>query len=111
MLTEIGKRAKDAAAKLAVTSTEDKNRILLAMANALRENCDKILEANAIDIENGRKNNMSESLIDRLMLNKDRIEGMAKGIEDVINSITLQDMIDDYNKNKHINDITELIKL
>lgn len=85
MLTEIGKRAKDAAAKLAVISTEDKNRILLAMANALRENCDKILEANAIDIENGRKNNMSESLIDRLMLNKDRIEGMAKGIEDVIN--------------------------
>lgn len=84
MLTEIGKRAKDAAAKLAVTSTEDKNRILLAMANALRENCDKILEANAIDIENGRKNNMSESLIDRLMLNKDRVEGMAKGIEDVI---------------------------
>ena len=84
MLTEIGKRANDAAAKLAVTSTEDKNRILLAMANALRENCDKILEANAIDIENGRKNNMSESLIDRLMLNKDRIEGMAKGIEDII---------------------------
>ncbi len=84
MLTEIGKRAKDAAAKLAVASTEDKNRILLSMANALRENCDKILEANAIDIENGRKNNMSESLIDRLMLNKDRIEGMAKGIEDII---------------------------
>lgn len=84
MLTEIGKRAKDAAAKLAVTSTEDKNRILTAMANALRENCDRILEANALDIENGRKNNMSESLVDRLMLNKDRIEGMAKGIEDVI---------------------------
>lgn len=84
MLTEIGRRAKDAAAKLAVTSTEDKNKILLSMANALRENCDKILEANALDIENGRRNNMSESLVDRLMLNKDRIEGMAKGIEDVI---------------------------
>ena len=55
MLTEIGKRAKDAAAKLAVTSTEDKNRILSAMANALRENSDRILEANALDIENGRK--------------------------------------------------------
>ena len=84
MLTKIGKRAKDAAAKLAITSTEDKNRILEAMANALRENCDRILEANALDIANGRKNNMSESLIDRLMLNQDRIEGMAKGIEDVI---------------------------
>lgn len=84
MLTEIGKRAKDAAAKLAVTSTEDKNRILKAMADALRENCQKILDANTLDIENGRKNNMSEALIDRLMLNEDRIEGMAKGIEDVI---------------------------
>ena len=59
MLTEIGKRAKDAAAKLAITSTEDKNRILEAMANALRENCDRILEANALDIENGRKNTVT----------------------------------------------------
>lgn len=84
MLTEIGKKAKDAAASLAVTSTEDKNRILQAMADALRENCDKILAANALDIENGRKNGMADSLIDRLMLNADRIEGMAQGVEGVI---------------------------
>lgn len=84
MLTEIGKKAKAAAAVLAITSTEDKNRILQAMADALRENCDKILEANALDIENGRENGMAESLIDRLMLNSDRIEGMAQGIEGVI---------------------------
>ena len=84
MLTEIGKKAKAAAAVLAITSTEDKNRILQAMADALRENCDKILEANALDIENGKKNGMAESLIDRLMLNSDRIEGMAQGIEGVI---------------------------
>lgn len=84
MLTEIGKKAKDAAAALAVTSTEDKNRILQAMADALRENCNKILTANALDIENGRKNGMAESLIDRLMLNADRIEGMAQGVEGVI---------------------------
>ena len=84
MLTEIGKKAKAAAAVLAITSTEDKNRILQVMADALRENCDKILEANALDIENGKKNGMAESLIDRLMLNSDRIEGMAQGIEGVI---------------------------
>ena len=84
MLTEIGKRAKVAAAALAVTSTEDKNKILQAMADALRENCDKILAANALDIENGRKNGMAESLVDRLMLNSDRIEGMAQGVEGVI---------------------------
>ncbi len=84
MLTEIGKRAKNAAAALAITSTEDKNKILQAMADALRENCGKILEANALDIENGRKNGMAESLIDRLMLNADRVEGMAQGVEGVI---------------------------
>ena len=84
MLTEIGKKAKEASAKLAVTSTQDKNKILQAMADALRENCNKILEANAIDIENGRKNGMAESLVDRLMLNADRVEGMAQGIEGVI---------------------------
>ncbi len=84
MLTEIGKKAKAAAAALAITSTEDKNRILQAMADALRDNCGKILKANALDIENGRKNGMAESLIDRLMLNADRVEGMAQGIEGVI---------------------------
>jgi len=84
MLTEIGKRVKSASVSLAVASTEDKNRILKAMADALRKNCERILEANALDIENGRKNGMAESLVDRLMLNADRIEGMAQGIEGVI---------------------------
>ncbi len=84
MLTEIGKRVKDASAKLAVTSTEDKNKILGAMAKALRDNCNKILEANKIDLENGRKNGMTEAFLDRLMLNEDRVEGMAQGIEGVI---------------------------
>lgn len=85
MLTEIGKRVKEASAALAVISTENKNKILQAMADALRENCGEILKANAIDIENGRKSGMAEAFIDRLMLNSDRIEGMAQGIEGVIN--------------------------
>ena len=84
MLTEIGKRVKDASVSLAVASTEDKNRILKAISTALRENCDKILEANALDLKNGRENGMAESLLDRLMLNADRIEGMAQGVEGVI---------------------------
>ena len=84
MLTEIGKRVKDASVSLAVASTDDKNRILKAIATALRENCDKILEANALDLKAGRENGMAESLLDRLMLNADRIEGMAQGVEGVI---------------------------
>lgn len=85
MLTEIGKRVKEASAALAVISTENKNKILQAIADALRENCGEILKANAIDIENGRKSGMAEAFIDRLMLNSDRVEGMAQGIEGVIN--------------------------
>ncbi len=84
MLIEIGKRVKDASVSLAVASTEDKNRILKAIATALRENCDKILEANALDLKTGRENGMAESLLDRLMLNADRIEDMAQGVEGVI---------------------------
>ena len=45
MLTEIGKRVKNAATGLSVASTEDKNRILKAIATALRENCDEIFVA------------------------------------------------------------------
>ncbi len=84
MLTEIGKRVKNAAAELAVASTEDKNKILKAIANALRENCETIISANAIDLENGKNNGMTEALLDRLMLNADRVEGMAQGVEGVI---------------------------
>ena len=84
MLTEIGKRVKNASVQLSVASTEDKNIILKAIATALREDCDKIVKANAIDLENGKNNGMTEAFLDRLMLNSDRIEGMAKGVEDVI---------------------------
>ena len=84
MLTEIGKRVKNASAEIAIAATDDKNKILKAVAVALRENCDDILSANAKDIENGRANGMSEALLDRLMLNKDRVEGMAQGVEGVI---------------------------
>lgn len=84
MLTEIGKRVKNASVELATATTDEKNRILKAIATALRENCDKILNANTVDIENGRNSGMADSMLDRLMLNKDRIEGMAQGIESVI---------------------------
>ena len=84
MLTEIGKRVKNASVEIATASTDDKNRILKAIATALRENCDEILKANAIDLQNGRNNGMSEALLDRLMLNEDRVEGMAQGVEGVI---------------------------
>ena len=83
MLTELGKKAKEAEKTLMIAGTEQKNEALKDIAQALVENADEIIQSNAIDLENGRNNGMSESLLDRLKLDKERINGMAKGVEDV----------------------------
>ena len=75
--------AKGCAPSLAAVSTETKNNALAAMADALVANADKILQANALDME-AAKAHLSQSMLDRLALNIDRIEGMAEGIRQVI---------------------------
>lgn len=66
-----------------VASSEKKNQALKKIAEGLIENTDKIIEANKVDLENGEKNGMAKSMLDRLKLDKERIEGMAKGVLDV----------------------------
>ena len=78
---EILKRAKAVSCN-APLSTETKNNGLKAMAKALLDNTDAILLANAKDVENA-KGSVSDVMIDRLRLDKSRIEGMAKGILEV----------------------------
>lgn len=82
-LNSIGKKAKVASTKLNLLGQNEKNNALLAAAKALISEQDKILEANAMDIENAEKNGMMESLIDRLRLTKDRIAGMADGLTQI----------------------------
>lgn len=89
-LTEMGQRAKDAAAVLAKVSSEQKNKALLEAAKALRQSADTILAANAQDLQRGRENGMSEALLDRLMVNPARIDAMAEGLEQIA---TLDDPI------------------
>ena len=84
MLTELGKKAKEAEKTLMIAATEQKNKALKYIAQALIENADEIIQANTIDLENGKNNGMSEAMLDRLKLDKDRIKGMAKGVEDVV---------------------------
>lgn len=81
-LEQMGMYAKAAARKLAVLG-EEKNTALKAIAQSLLENADKIIEANGIDVNLGRENGLTESLIDRLILNQERIEGMAQGVLEV----------------------------
>lgn len=83
MLERLGINAKEAEKTLMVASSEKKNQALKKIAEGLIENTDKIIEANKVDLENGEKNGMSKSMLDRLKLDKERIEGMAKGVLDV----------------------------
>ena len=77
------KAAKAAAAKVSQLTTEQKNRALAAMADALIENQELILSANMQDMD-AAKETISTVMLDRLKLTPERIEGMAKGIRDVI---------------------------
>lgn len=83
MLERLGINAKEAEKTLMVASSEKKNHALKKIAEGLIENTDKIIEANKVDLENGEKNGMAKSMLDRLKLDKERIEGMAKGVLDV----------------------------
>lgn len=81
---ELGKIAKEASYKLKKLKTKEKNAMLLEIKKALLSEKENILRANEEDIKKGRENKMSEGLIDRLLLTDERIEGMAKSIDEVI---------------------------
>ncbi|MCR4563408.1 MAG: glutamate-5-semialdehyde dehydrogenase [Clostridiales bacterium] len=80
---ELGKRAKEASRFLAVASTEEKNKALLSIACALEENCEKIIEQNSVDMKNAENSGINPTMLDRLLLTKERIKGMADGVREV----------------------------
>ena len=69
---------------LAVADTGKKNAALAEISRALIENSDKIIEANQKDLTAARENGMSVSMQDRLMLNEDRIKGIASAVDELI---------------------------
>lgn len=81
---ELGKIAKESSYKLKKLNTAEKNMMLASIKESLLSESSKILGANEIDIKKGRENNMPEGLIDRLLLTKERIDAMAKSIDEVI---------------------------
>ena len=80
---EILQKAKKCAPSLARTTTEQKNKALLAIADALEAETSAILQANAVDMEKAQ-GKLSQSMLDRLALTPDRIRGMADGIRQVV---------------------------
>lgn len=84
MLIQMGKNAKEAETILRSLSTDKKNEVLSAVAEHLVEQAANLIKANEEDVENGRKNHMPESLVDRLLLTEERIKGMAEGLRQLV---------------------------
>ena len=82
-ITKMGSDALTASRALANLTTDQKNKILLAMADGILSDADQIISANAIDLDNAVNNNLTNSMIDRLRLDQKRIEAIADGIRQV----------------------------
>jgi len=81
---EKAKRAKQAAASLALLSPAEKDRVLLAMATAIEANVPAILAANARDVKQAEERRRSAAPLDRLLLGEQRVKEMAEGLRDIV---------------------------
>lgn len=80
---KLGENAIKVKTFLAQVNSEDKNKALEAIAQSLVSNKEKIISANKIDLENGKNAGLNAGLLDRLMLDGDRIDGIAEGVRQV----------------------------
>lgn len=83
LMADLGARARAAAEKLAYASAADKRAALISAADAVGARRDEIIAANARDLDFGRDKGLSAAMMDRLMLNSDRIDSMAAGLRAV----------------------------
>jgi glutamate-5-semialdehyde dehydrogenase len=82
-MQQLGLNARKAAGVLALASTVQKNAALLAMAKAIRASANKLIAVNTSEVAATKIKNLKDSFIDRLTLTTDRVEAMAKGLEDI----------------------------
>ncbi|WP_170339197.1 glutamate-5-semialdehyde dehydrogenase [Ruegeria arenilitoris] len=83
LMADLGKRAKDASRDLAFASAERKHAALIAAADAVWRNLAQIIEANRKDLDYGHEKGLSPAMMDRLMLDETRIQGMVDGLRTV----------------------------
>jgi len=85
LMGELGKNASAAGRAIKYATTEQKNNALLSAAEAIRSSKEKILAANSLDIDYASTKHIKKSLLDRLYLSDETLEGVAKGLETVAN--------------------------
>lgn len=76
--------ARNAAGSLAAVTTARKHEALENIAQALENNIERIVAANTQDLARGRENGLAQGLLDRLLLNPERVQGLAAAVRDVI---------------------------
>ena len=82
-ITALTERAKTASRYLTTLTESEKNKYLVAMADAIEANADEIMAENSKDLATGNNMGLSKALLDRLLLNNDRITAMATGLREV----------------------------
>ncbi|MDX8406202.1 MAG: glutamate-5-semialdehyde dehydrogenase [Mariprofundus sp.] len=83
IMATLGRQAKTAAAAMRMANTKAKNQTLQLAASIIRREMNEILAANAMDMKTAEANGIAAALLDRLMLNSDRVEAMAEGLEQI----------------------------
>ena len=83
MMNLIGEQAKAAAECLACATSEQKNQALITTAEAVQSSCCEIIDANKKDLEFGRKKGLSQAMMDRLMLDENRVAAICNGLRSV----------------------------
>ena len=85
LVVDIGRKAREASRSLAVASSLQKKDALNFGADSIRENTAKILEQNKKDLDFGASKGLSNALMDRLLLNEERIGSMINGLQAIAN--------------------------
>ena len=85
LVVDIGKKAREASGRLAVASSQQKKDALIFSAGSIRKNTANILEQNKKDLDFGASKSLSNALMDRLLLNEERIGSMIDGLEAIAN--------------------------
>ena len=83
MMKDISQKAREASASLAFAKADRKHAALIGAADAVWKNRDAIIAANKLDMQYGRDKGLSDAMMDRLMLDEDRIQGMVDGLRTI----------------------------
>ena len=85
LINKIGQKAKLASVTLRIANTEQKNSSLDCIANQIQENKQLIIDANNLDMHAAKKNNIDDALLDRLMLDDERLDAVVESLKQIAN--------------------------